>query len=103
MTEFNVKYTRQQYLAGECTHAEYYGQFVTDGKKRILHRLEDKIKRSNDPHFNDIPLKQWDQLAPAIYPTLSKQMKETGDCLSLAGAVCVLKEAARQMKEEDNG
>ena len=41
------------------------------------------------PHLNDIPLKQWDNLAG--YLSLSQ---------SLAVRVCILKEAARQIIEE---
>lgn len=91
-------FSRQQYLNKECTHAEYYGQFVTGAVKSAVRCSigKDAIVKSNDPHFNDIPLAKWDRLS---FPVSSKKIKEAGDYLTKAGFVCIAKEAARQIKE----
>lgn len=97
--------TRQQYLNKQATHEEYYSQFVTPFIKKIVenHIGLDKIKDSNDHHFNDIPLRLWDNASNWLkyYPTVFNQLKEAGDYATLAGLVCILKQAARELKEEN--
>ena len=92
-----MTFTRKQYLANECTHSEYYGQFVDERTKNVLLRRvgRDRIVASADEHFNDIELELWDAL-PALQ---SHDMSAQGDFLTLAGKVCIYKEAARQIKE----
>ena len=93
-------FTRKQYMAKECTHREYYGQFVTDDTRQtVLQSIgRSKLENSIDPHLNDIPLQQWDHM---YLPPLGCSMKEAGDWLSMAGKVCILKEAARQILDEE--
>lgn len=85
-----MKFTREQYLNKECTHSTYYGQFVTNYIKEVVaSRVGVKtICASKDEHFNDIPLGIWDNLP--IYTSGS-----------LSDKVCIAKEAARQIKEEN--
>jgi len=100
--------TRKEYIGAvletkeerAALHNAYYDQFVTP---RIINMVnsyigEDKIINSTDPHFNDIPLEKWDRLVTGL-PVGSK-MKEVGDYLTIAGGVCILKAAARQIKEQ---
>lgn len=89
--------TRIQYLARECTHDEYYGQFVTQEVFGILLSTfgRDCIVQSTDPHFNDIPLRIWDSL-PGLHSM--SDLKDAGDYLTLAGKVCIYKAAARQIR-----
>lgn len=87
---------RKDYMADMSRHSEYYRQFCTPAVIRTVRReLEDEIKTSVDPHFNDIPLKEWDKLNYCVSDTLFYQC---GDHPSLAGKVCVLKEAAKLVK-----
>lgn len=107
-------YSRKQYLNGECSHREYYGQFVNNGIKEdvVSHFGIERIKNSQDEYFNDIPLGQWDSLVGFKFigstlvnkPThiglsLAEKLKETGEGVSCAGLVCIYKEAAKQIKE----
>ena len=92
--------TRKMYLNNECTYREYNAQFVT---KYIINLVKsniglDRILNSKDEHLNDIRLSEWDRLANCINP----DFKSCGDFTSLAGKVCVLKEAAKQIKEQYN-
>jgi hypothetical protein len=102
MTEI---YTRQQYMAdsykeGMVAHRRYFGQFVTPRTiRRVVQAIgADRIMASTDEHMNDIPLHLWDRLVPGLPG--SHRLKEAGDFYSLAGGVCLAKEAARQWLEQ---
>ena len=89
--------TRSEYMAGEATHQAYYGQFG----RLLIHTVvthigRDNIAASDDPHFNDIPLKKWDALQPAVMATCGRSLRDAnGNAgVSLSDCVCVLKAAA---------
>lgn len=86
-------------MDGACTHAEYYGQFVTAETKALVIRVIGlyRINNSKNEHFNDIPLSEWDRLVPKAPG--SGQFQKAGDFYTIAGGVCLLKEAARQIRE----
>jgi len=92
--------TRKQYLDGEVSHREYHAQFVNGIiKANVLNAVGlDRLMSSTDPHLNDIPLAIWDAI-PVF--NVDKPMREAGDYLTLAGKVCICKEAARQIIEEN--
>lgn len=94
-------FTRKDYLDKKCNHRQYYTQFVDDGvRKRVLNQIgKDRLIHSTDEHFNDIPLYQWDNIGP-FWQSIHTQMKEAGDYMTMAGIVCIAKEAARQIVEE---
>lgn len=99
-----MKFTRKQYLNKECSHQDYYGQFVTEEIKEVVKRSIglDVINRSKDPTFNDIPLSEWDgffTFVSFIWP--QSKLTEYGEGLSLSFAVCVTKAAARMMKTKN--
>ena len=85
-------FTRKQYMNKECTHREFYGQFVSPEMIGRVGRIigRERIKNSKCEHFNDIPLIEWDRLG----------MYNIEGCLSLGNGVCVHKEAARQIVEQ---
>jgi hypothetical protein len=98
--------TREQYLNKECTHSEYYAQFVN---KSVKERVESRIGKaailtSTNEHFNDIPLAKWDNIYSmhSLHFEMANKLKEVGDYPTLAGLVCITKEAARQIKAENN-
>jgi hypothetical protein len=95
-------FTRQQYLDKECTHRQFYGQMVTDATKWTVlqHIGMTRLLASEDAeNLNDIPLGLWDAL-PAT-SAIGATVRATGDYLTLAGKVCVYKEAARQIIEAE--
>ena len=70
--------TRKQYMVGEASHEDYYGQFVTPRLKSYVVRIMglERILASNCEHFNDIPMSNhyrllkgscWDDLHCADY------------------------------------
>jgi hypothetical protein len=90
-------FTRDQYLNGKCTHRQYYAQLVTESHRLAAESFGiDNLRRAfaEDEHFNSIPLASWDARAG-----LRADYKSLGDGRSLAGDVCILKEAARQLIE----
>lgn len=96
-----MKFSRKQYMNKECSHREYYSQFVNDHDKDSVIRLIGlkRLLNISDPHLNDIPLRMWDSL-----PSLkrhSDQLKECGEWLSPANKVCIYKEAAKQIIESE--
>lgn len=95
--------TRQEYLQGKATHEEYYAQFVTpEHKSRVLAGIGLlKLLKSSERFYGDVAsVDQWDRIAqPHPQQSLDK-LKECGDYMTQAGAVCILKEAARQLIEE---
>ena len=88
------------YLDGNATHQEYYAQFVTPDMLNLVERtfgkkaLQDAFDKG--AHLNAIPFAKWDALAPYV----SADMKPMGDYRTLAGCVCILKAAARQIINE---
>ena len=92
-------FTRKDYLNKVCTHREYYAQFVIPP---TMHQVlwvigGDDIRASTDRSFNDIRLERWDRAT--INLPVGGDIKAAGDYWTLAGLVCVAKEAARQWKE----
>ena len=101
--------TREQYLNGECSHDQYYSQFVTEKIKQIVANSIGipVILACKDPHFNTIPLKRWDSLEPIIkiFVNTDKIRKAenwsdpTTYPWSLATSVCIAKQAAKHIKK----
>ena len=94
-------------------HRAYFAQYISQS---ILLLVKQKIgmeaiAKSKAPHMNDIPLKKWDEIVgynerenkftPSLTPlVLRSQIIKNGETLSPATLVCILKEAARQLKPQ---
>lgn len=106
--------TRQQYVttpaallpdgkldsaANMLRHRAYYAQLVDDRTiARVLSVVgAEKLLASTDEHFNDIPMRLWD--AAGSHLPMARKFGDLGDYPTLAGLVCVVKEAARQWVE----
>lgn len=91
-------FTRAQYMNRQCSHRQYYSQFVGENTKRVVKvAFGERLKQSTDEHFNDIRLDEWDRL-PQAYDV--KLVKTYNYNLALSDHVCIMKEAARQILEE---
>ena len=92
----------------KVSHSDYYRQFVTPS---IIAMVKsnigiDAIAKSNDEHFNDIPLSKWDSMhvvhtARGMYSSLAcgEKIKTAGEGNSVSTGTCILKQAARMIKE----
>lgn len=99
--------TRNEYISAPYTndadaaarHRAYFAQFVNARTIAFVVRVigSDRLLNSRDRHLNDIPLHKWDAMVSTL--PLAAKMKDFGDYYTLAGAVCIAKEAARQFIE----
>ena len=92
-----MTFTRKDYMSNKCTHREYYGQLVTQSIRELVANaipIEDLFRAL---YFNDIPLAMWDRIGAYAVP--SEEFKKLGDTRTTFGVVCVLKEAAQQVRE----
>ncbi len=103
-------FTRNQYLNKECTHRQYYAQFINEAVKALVPFSENEIRESYNSleNLNTLPLHKlyttkvytdtWDYAAKQLESTVKKvSFKEVGDSPTLSGNVCILKEAALQI------
>lgn len=104
-----IKFKRSDYMNRRCSHREYYAQFVDQNVKDMVANiigvgsiqwLLEFGNEENKRTLNGIPLAKWDRLSPYIFQLKGKMLKEAGDTWSLAGSVCIAKEAAKQLGEE---
>ncbi len=109
MAKTNRMLTRSEYLQhyqrdknGEALHRQYYAQLVDESVIEYVVRVigHERLLASADRYLNDIPLNEWDRAAQYFFnQSWARRFSELGDSLSLAGIVCVLKEAATQYIE----
>ncbi len=95
-----MTWTRKDYMDGLVSHQSYYAQFVTESLKSTLarHIGAKRIKASKDKYFNDIPLREWDQLACCVPVVKLRECNGPAAGVSLSDKVCVLKAAARAIR-----
>jgi hypothetical protein len=95
--------TRKQYLADSAAlYHPYYLQFADRKlRSRVMGAFgPEELARSTDPHFNDIPLARWDDLARSSHPFMPhERLVAAGDFYSLSCGVCLLKAIARDIKQ----
>lgn len=84
-------------------HRQYYAQFVDERTIReiVSYIGADRILASTCRHLNDIDSREWDNAARNIH--LAIRFKDVDDYPTLAGLVCVAKEAARQFIDKQKG
>lgn len=105
-------YTREDYLNRVCTHREYYAQFVNDRIRKLVQRSIE-VTQSKDEYFNDIPLACWDSLSAQTLKCLDSALWRELECPAYKGKmtfawspnsnICILKEAAQQLRDIANG
>jgi len=101
-----VSYSRKDYMDRKVTHQEYYFQFgkhLIDYVQSIIGK--DRIINSTDPHFNDIPLKLWDDMEDSIRMMVGRKIGEANGTggLSLSDTVCAAKSAAKHIRVSAKG
>lgn len=93
--------TRKEYMENEdVTHEQYYSQFVDyEVVKTVVDYFGDRILNSVVPHFNDIPLTQWDVVAEMIKPRIVGLLAKANEGgVSKSDLVCTAKMAAEMHK-----
>ena len=100
-------FTRQAYLDSARDNGEsfrrYYGEIIAETGFRYsgdIARVRAALAQG-DMHLNTIPLGHWDCMAAGpIAARVAAAFKARGDYATLAGMVCLLKEAARLQAEK---
>lgn len=94
------EYNRKAYLDRECTHREYYRQFITPCMEAtILSRITKEQIIECKAEFNSDNYScrhYWDHM---YVPTPTPEMRKAGLCHSPSSQVCRLKACARVMYE----
>ena len=109
---------KKEYLQGKSLHRKYFAQFVNDSVKHhlLLNISRKELLSSKDPYLNDIAMKRWDALGGFTFnyksgkmitrpiniePISLRLLKEAGEGVSASSLVCIYKEAAKQIIEEN--
>jgi len=102
--------------SGLKAHREYYSQFVTELVKKCVQNTIPigRLMSSTDPHFNDIPIKLWDDCSGSQVPNgkvgnyrtgyrfgeeCHLLLKAAGEKSTVSVMCCIAKEAARLIVE----
>ena len=92
---------RSDYMAGRVSFEEFYrsvakaaGISYSNADSAFLARVRQALT-DGDEHLNSIPLHIWDGRAVMTAANVSRALKLHGDFYSLAGGVCVHKQAAK--------
>jgi hypothetical protein len=93
-------FTQEDYKNKKCSLSEFLDQFIDDTTIEIIRvgvgqRI---IEKSKDKNFNDIDLKTWDLIAPAVQRHIHKKAKSLGVIISISFLISVSKRAAEQIK-----
>ena len=94
--------TRQDYISGKVTHQEYYSAIAKDAGVSFWNAGHEFLRcvraalDNGDENLNSIPLDVWDRYAVAARSSTARAFERHGDCWSLAGGVCLAKQAARE-------
>lgn len=95
---------RQTQVDSMALHRRYFVQFVTDELKGALthHFGEEYLIASyhKDQYLNSIPLHEWDSIVHHLKHLVDLEiLQNTGEGWSVSAAVCIFKEAVRQVVE----
>lgn len=90
--------TKTQYLNGDFTHQEYYGQWAKTLSSQFGKTTLKRIKESTDPHFNDI---LWDLHHNWVISVIGSQIREANGNrrISRSDTVCAMKAAAHFVRD----
>jgi len=94
--------TRKDLIDKKNTHEEYYGEIVQELGINAVSIIErnPNIKEAflnGDENLSAMPLSFWDRAALGIEGSARLVLSKRGDNYSMAGGVCIMKEAVRQV------
>jgi hypothetical protein len=91
------QFTRDQYLNGKCSPAEYYAQFITPTGVELVQRspIFQTLKNTEVKKLTDLPLLGWNGIGSAS--DACRLLNELGDHWSLATSVVINKRIAAHL------
>lgn len=101
-----MQFTRKQYLNDECTHEQYFAQFITEWLIRIVESSIwlDRILQWNDQAiWGNIELKRWGAncFPQSVINDIWVKMRALWDYPTEAWLVCISKACARIIKSKN--
>jgi hypothetical protein len=94
-----ISMTRKDYMDGVVSFEQYYTTIAEESgvsfKNADIIPCVVRALANGDEHLNSIPLSTWHSYAIYEKPATSPVFKVHGDSWSLAGGVCVAKQAAK--------
>lgn len=102
--DYMTQYSATDRAGQRELHRAYYAQFVTPAMSAALEPHLAALLASKDEHLNDVyTLAWWDRISRVAGTAQTRAaMKARGDYPTLAGHVCIVKEAARQLIDAHN-
>lgn len=102
MTDTNTvkaQFTKKAYMAGECTHEQYYAQFITDDGIAMVQRSTafKRMIKKGSKDTSSVEVQVWDLIGTDGEAVML--LKSLGDFWSISAAVCINKAIARQLLE----
>lgn len=101
-----MEITRKAYMKNEISFQEYYRHIAKlagiafNPDDPFIGRVR-KALAAGDDWLNTIPLQAWYMKAACAQPAIKRAMKEVpGEFWSIAGGVCVMKQAAMDAAEK---
>lgn len=97
--------TRDEYMSSPTpeAHRQYYGEIAEEAGVKFHPHFDqtflDKVRSAltnGDEHLNSISLSVWENLGYFHHRKIDAAFRVRGDFWSMAGGVCVVKEAARR-------
>lgn len=89
-------FTRKQFLAWECSHDEYYNQFIT---KERINKVRISIWLDSIILNKEVPLQKWGWIFEYDNTGIDKDMRKVWDYATQAWFVCLAKACAKKIKE----
>lgn len=99
--------TRDDYMGGRKSFAEYYGQFANDKVQELVMAefSMEELNSSDDPYLNHLNLARWNGLARILQNNFTYFVEDElrpHVVRSQASMVCILKAAASRVRAERN-
>ncbi len=92
--------TVTQMREGQATHREFYAQFAEAVIPLESRTFSGEELRAWDDKSKHIELRDWDKMIGYMSPKVRQMADETGLMFTTSTAVCILKEAGKQIVEE---
>lgn len=97
-------YTRAQYINGDCSHDEYYNQFVNaENSAYVIGALgrEKLLKKCHTKCLNEVALYEIDHLFALRSMTDASLLKSVGDNWCASTQVCIAKAIIKEFLTEN--
>lgn len=104
--EYQEKYNNSPKNDYRKVHREYYSQYVNENVKKIMlfYFGQIPIMVTKSHHFSDVPKEKWDKALGKLQADseVMNLLEKNGDVFNNVIGVSILKEACKQIREDNN-